>query len=306
MCPAIGGGYHRAASRPSLSRVHLITGDALAARGDFHSAAREYGRLVELESGSRAAAAGAAWSESGAMRPLTSRRVSVCKKNPDANRRAFATGSRPKRPRDRARPEPRRIVSLSPRRRALPRVEDIALPNPFRHIDIRPPAPVRVRHHPRHHIAQLSVEQKRVTAPQVPKVGEVARQVAIQIRSRQRSHPRVVIGPQRHGQRATPRRLNLERRHQPAADAAPAMFLPHDQRVQFPNPATILGQSADPADNISLSVPLWQNPPSQRGPPLRELRTDSATHQVRRNARRAEQQQCRECRQLVPRDQRSP
>jgi tetratricopeptide (TPR) repeat protein len=42
-------------------RVHLITGDALAARGDFQSAAKEYGRVVELEPGSRAAAAAAAW-----------------------------------------------------------------------------------------------------------------------------------------------------------------------------------------------------------------------------------------------------
>jgi tetratricopeptide (TPR) repeat protein len=43
------------------ARVHLITGDVLAARGEFDAAAREYSRVVELEPGSRAAAAAAAW-----------------------------------------------------------------------------------------------------------------------------------------------------------------------------------------------------------------------------------------------------
>jgi Flp pilus assembly protein TadD len=42
-------------------RVHLITGDVLAARGDFDGAAAEYRRVVELEPGSRAAAAAADW-----------------------------------------------------------------------------------------------------------------------------------------------------------------------------------------------------------------------------------------------------
>jgi tetratricopeptide (TPR) repeat protein len=42
-------------------RVHLIAGDTLAARGDLRSAAKAYGRVIELEPGSRAAAAAAAW-----------------------------------------------------------------------------------------------------------------------------------------------------------------------------------------------------------------------------------------------------
>jgi tetratricopeptide (TPR) repeat protein len=42
-------------------RVYLITGDAAAGRGDLQAAAKQYARLVELEPGSSAAAAAAAW-----------------------------------------------------------------------------------------------------------------------------------------------------------------------------------------------------------------------------------------------------
>jgi tetratricopeptide (TPR) repeat protein len=44
----------------SYPRVHLITADVLAARGDVRSAATEYGRVIELEPGSPAAVAAAA------------------------------------------------------------------------------------------------------------------------------------------------------------------------------------------------------------------------------------------------------
>jgi tetratricopeptide (TPR) repeat protein len=42
-------------------RIYLITGNDFAARGDLRAAAREYGRLINLEPRSRAAAAAASW-----------------------------------------------------------------------------------------------------------------------------------------------------------------------------------------------------------------------------------------------------
>ena len=92
-----------------------------------------------------------------------------------------------------------------------------------------------------------------MTSAEVAQLREMSRQVIVQIHSRQRRHPRIVVGAKGERQGAATGTLGFERGNQRASDPPSPVFLSNDDWMELPDTAVVFRKTPYPTDeNVAL------------------------------------------------------
>jgi hypothetical protein len=88
-----------------------------------------------------------------------------------------------------------------------------------------------------------------MTTPEIPKLCEVVRDIAVKVDVCQRRHSCIVVGPQRGGKTTAPARLRLERSHKRTSDPFSSVLPAHNDRMKLPDAGLVFRQTAHPAQH---------------------------------------------------------
>ena len=122
--------------------------------------------------------------------------------------------------------------------------------DPLGQDDVRPAAPVGVRHHADDRETQPLIELVGM-APEVADAANRAGKVSVEIGAAERRLVLLVVAAEPQGQRAAPRDERLEIAHERRADAAALMRRCHDHRVELPRVAVVVRLAAGPTDDAA-------------------------------------------------------